>query len=257
MISTTSCLRIVDNYRNTKLAESTVSFDQANRAYQTDRWAKKADLTTNLGDGTQTRVTWRDERGAVIQHTGDICGCELYAHIYDAIGRQVTSKDPMGATDATRNLVVTEYDANSNVTKRTRKERTQDSNIEADKDIVVEYVYDARDRMVTRKDKIGASSYANTVYHYGKRDQLTKVVDGVSDEVRTEYNEQLWKTKAIQENGVADVVTEFTYDDDGRLVTYRAKNATTGDQDTVYAYDNLGRVVTTTWPDSETHVYTY
>jgi len=82
-------------------------------------------------------------------------------------------------------------------------------------------------------------------------------VDGVSDEVRTEYNEQLWKTKAIQENGVADVVTEFTYDDDGRLVTYRAKNATTGDQDTVYAYDNLGRVVTTTWPDSETHVYTY
>jgi YD repeat-containing protein len=245
------------NASNTKLAETTVAFDQANRAYQTDRWAKEADLSTNLGDGTQTRVTWRDERGAVIQHTGDICGCELYAHIYDAIGRQVTSKDPMGATDATRNLVVTEYDANSNVTKRTRKERTQDSNIEADKDIVVEYVYDARDRMVTRKDKIGASSYANTVYHYGKRDQLTKVVDGVSDEVRTEYNEQLWKTKAIQENGVADVVTEFTYDDDGRLVTYRAKNATTGDQDTVYAYDNLGRVVTTTWPDSETHVYTY
>ena len=245
-------------YGGTTLAQTTMSYDDANRLYQVDRLAKKADLSTNIGDGTQNKTIWRDERGAVIEHSGDVCGCSNYVHVYDAIGRQVTTKDPMGATDNTRNLVVNEYDSDGNVTKTTLKERTQDSNIEADKDIVTEFVYDSRHRMVTRKEKLDATpTYGNTVFYFGARDQLTKIVDPESDEVRYEHNEQLWKTKDTAENGASDVVTEYTFDDDGNLLTYRAKNTNTGDQDTVYTYDKFDRVVTTTWPDADTHVYVY
>jgi YD repeat-containing protein len=246
------------NVGNTMLARTTNSYDEANRLYQVDRLAKKADLSTDIGDGTQTKVIWRDERGAVLEHSGDICGCSAYEHVYDAIGRQVTTKDPMGASDPDRNLVVTEYDDDGNVTKTTRKENSQDTGIEADKDIVTEYVFDARHRMVTRKDVLAAGpTYGNTVYHYGLRDQVTKIVDPESDEVRYEHNEQLWKTKDTAENGASDVITEYVFDEDGRMVTYLAKNTNTGDQATVYAYDKLDRVVTTTWPDSDTHVYVY
>jgi len=195
--------------------------------------------------------------GRVLSHSGDVCGCSLYEHVYDAVGRQVTSKDPMGNTDPTRNLVVAEYDANDNVTKSTRKERSQATGVEADKDVVTEFVFDARDRVVARKERLDISTTMDTIYFYGLRDQLTKVVDGNGDEQRFEHNEKLWKTKDILENGAADVVTEYTYDNDGRLITYRAKNSTTGDQDTVYTYDKLDRLLTTAWPGGGSHVYTY
>jgi len=245
------------NVGATKLAETVMSYDEANRLYQTDTLAKKSDLSTNLGDGTQTKTTHRDEMGRVLSHSGDVCGCSLYEHVYDALGRQVTSKDPMGNTDPTRNLVVSEYDANGNVTKSTAKQRSQNTGVEADKDIVTEFVFDARNRMVTRKERLDGSTTMDTVYSYGLRDQLTKVVDGNGDENRIEHNEKLWKTKDIAENGAADVITEYTYDNDGRLVTYTAKNSTTGDQNTVYTYDKLDRVVTTAWPVTGSHVYTY
>jgi RHS repeat-associated protein len=158
---------------------------------------------------------------------------------------------------ATQNQTVVEYDDNGNVTKRTFKDQTQDSGIEADKDIVVEYVFDARSRLLTRKDKIGASTYANTVFAYGKRDNLTKVTDPEGDIVNTEYNEKLWKTKVTQETSGDDVITEYVYDDDGRTLTYRAKNSTTGDQETKYTYDLEGLKVTTEWPDTEKTLQTY
>ena len=200
---------------------------------------------------------YRDEAGRILEHSGDICGCSVYDHIYDAVGRQITSKDPMGATDSTRNLVIAEYDKNGRVTRNTRKERSQDTGIEADKDIVTEFVYDARNRLITRKEKLDASTWGNTLYSYGLRDQLTKSVDPEGHETRTAFNEQLWKTSDTAENGSADVVTEYVYDADGRMLTYRAKNSSTGDQETIYAYDKLSRVVTTTWPDAGKHIYTY
>jgi len=241
----------------TLLAQSTYHYDQANRLYQTDRLAKQADLLSNLGDGTKADTVWRDEEGRVVEHSGDICGCSNYVHVYDAVGRSVTSKDPMGATDATRNLVISAYDKNGNVTKSTRKERSQASGVEADKDLVTTFVYDARDRRITKKEQLTSSMNAETVYFYGLRDQLTKVVDGNGDEVRTEYDEQVLKVKEILENGTADVVTEYVYDDDNRLLTYRAKNSATGDQETVYSYDQLDRVVTTTWPDAGQQIVSY
>jgi len=233
------------NVGNTLLAQAVYSFDQANRLYQTDELAKKADLSTNIGDGTRTNTTILDERGAVLSHSGDICGCSLWTHVYDAVGREITRTDPLGS-DPT--ILITEYDKNGNMTKVTRKEQSQDTGVEADKDIITEYTYDARNRRTTLKERLDVSTTMDTVYFYGLRDQLTKVVDGNSDEKRVEHNEQLWKTKDIAECGATDPTTEYTYDTDGRLVTYRAKNSTTGDQDTLYTYDKLDRVVTTQWP---------
>ena len=242
------------NVGTTTLAQATFSYDEANRLYQSSKLAKKADLSTDLGDGSQDLVIWRDERGTVLEHSGDVCGCSNYTHTYDAVGRQVTTADPM----ADSNLVITAYDKDGSVTKTTLHDETQDAGIEADKDIVTEYVLDSRHNTVSRKEKLTTSpTYAITVYFYGSRDQVTKVVDPESDEVRYEHNEQLWKTKDTAENGASDVITSYTYDSDGRMVTYTATNSTTGDQSTIYAYDKLDRVVTTTWPDAGTHLYTY
>ena len=242
------------NVGTTTLAQSTFYFDEANRLYQTSKLAKKADLSTDLGDGSQDLVMWRDERGRVLEHSGDVCGCSNYVHTYDAVGRNVTTADPM----ADSNLVITAYDKDGSVTKTTLHDETQDAGIEADKDIVTEYVLDSRHNVVSKKEKLTSSpTYAITVYSYGLRDQVTKVVDPESDEVRYEHNEQLWKTKDTAENGASDVITAYTYDAGGRTVTYKATNSTTGDQSTLYTYDKLDRVVTTTWPDSGQHLYTY
>ena len=242
------------NVGTTTLAQTTFFFDEANRLYQMSRLAKKADLSTSLGDGSQDLAMWRDERGAVLEHSGDVCGCTNYTHTYDALGRNVTTADPM----ADSNLVITAYDKDGSVTKRTIHDETQDVGIETDKDLVTEYVLDSRHNVVSKKEKLTSSpQYAITVYSYGLRDQVTKVVDPESDEVRYEHNEQLWKTKDTSENGASDVITAYTYDADGRMVTYKATNSTTGDQSTQYTYDRLDRVVTTTWPDSGQHLYTY
>jgi RHS repeat-associated protein len=242
------------NVGTTTLAQTTYSFDEANRLYQSSRLAKKANLSTDIGDGSQDKIMWRDERGAVLEHSGDVCGCSNYTHTYDAVGRQVTTSDPMPDS----NLVITAYDKDGNVTKSTLQDETQDAGIEADKDIVTEYVLDTRHNVVSRKEKLTTSpTYAITVYSYGLRDQVTKVVDPEADEVRYEHNEQLWKTKDTAENGSSDVITAYTFDTDGRLVTYTATNSTTSDQSTLYTYDKLDRVVTIAWPVSGTHIYTY
>jgi RHS repeat-associated protein len=242
------------NVGATTLAQATFYFDEANRLYQTDRLAKKADLSTSLGDGMQSETGWRDERGSVVEYSGDVCGCSSSTHSYDAIGRQVTTTDPMADSD----LVIMAYDKDGNITKTTVHDETQDAGIEADKDIVTEFVLDARHNVVSRKEKLTSSpTYATTLYSYGLRDQVTKVIDPESNEIRIEHNEQLWKTKDTTENGASDVITSYTFDADGRMVTYTATNSTTGDQSTIYTYDKLDRVVTTTWPDAGTHLYTY
>jgi RHS repeat-associated protein len=237
--------RLSYNSGATMLARTIYVYDQANRLYETATLAKKADLSTDIGDGAKTVTTILDEAGRVLEHTGDACGCGLWTHEYDALGREVTRTDPLGS-DPT--ILFTFYDKNGNVTKSTRREQSQDTGIEADKDVITEYTFDARNRRTTMKERLDVSTTMDTVYFYGLRDQLTKVVDGNGDEKRIEHNEQLWKTKDIAECGATDPTTEYTYDGDGRLVTYRAKNSTTNDQDTLYTYDKLDRVVSTQWP---------
>jgi YD repeat-containing protein len=239
----------------TVIQETRYHYDQANRLYQTDKVAKQADLSTLIGDGLQNQTSWHDERGRVLEHTGDVCGCANYAHVYDAVGRTVTTKDPMGESDGTRNLVLTEYDKNGYVTKTTRNERTQDDGIEDSFDIETTMVYDVRDRLLTRTEKLSAGASGHTQYFYGIRDQVTKVIDAHGNERRMTYDEQLWIASETLENGSSDVVTSCFYDRDGNMTTYRAANAETGNQDTRYFRDHINRLTKIAWPDGGQHVY--
>jgi len=243
------------NVANTKLAETTQAYDQANRLYLTERMAKKADLSTNLGDGVQSKTVWRDERGAVIESSGDICGCASTTYEYDALGRKVATYDALPGSQ--QNSTEYEYDGSGNVVTVTRHDATQDSGLEASKDIVTHFTYDARDRRTETELVIDVSTSSVTTYAYGDRDQLTQVTDPVGRVTKHEYNEQLWTTRDIQETAGDDVITEYEYDDDGKMLVYRAKNSITGDQETEYAYDGMGRLLTTTWPDAETTTHTY
>src|SRR5690606_30591548 len=131
-----------------KLAETVTAYDEANRVCQTERLALKADLTTPIGDGWQTRTFWRDELGRVLESSGDVCGCSASAYVYDGAGRMVTVKDALPAGQ--QNLRISEYDRAGNVTRTLSVEKSQDTGIVADKTIETLFVFDARDRLVTK-----------------------------------------------------------------------------------------------------------
>lgn len=250
------------NAGSTKLAEIVYAYDQANRHYQTETWAVKADLTTSLGgDGWQTRILWLDENGEVLEVTGEGCGCALNEYVYDALGRLITVLDamPTSPTPSQQNWVAREYDLRGNMTKQTRRDTSQaPTTIEGDKDVVVEFQYDQRNRMTKRRDKLATSDYADTSITYGIRDQVLSLKDGELRETKFEYNARLWPTKEyVYANSVTLVKTEHLYDMTNRRITYRAANSSTGTQDTVYVYDPLWRLVATTWPDGGVSSYTY
>jgi len=249
----------------TKLAEAKYSYDQANRLYLMETLAKKADLSTNIdtaggSDEWQTRTLWRDEKGNVLEVTGEGCGCSLNTYVYDALERLSLVKDAMPTSPNHQNIVDRDYDLRGDVTRVTRKDKSQDTGIEGDKDIVVEYQYDQRQRMTKQRDYIGSASYADTIIDYGKRDQVTKITDGASRATLYEYNERLWPTKEwVDFTGgtSSDAITEHLYDIAARKITYKATNGGTGDQSTVYEYDPLWRLAATTWPDAEISAYTW
>ena len=252
------------NAGSTKLAEIVYAYDQANRHYQTETWAVKADLTTSLGgDGWQTRVLWLDENGEVLEVTGEGCGCALNEYVYDALGRLLTVLDamPTSPTPSQQNWVAREYDLRGNMTRQIRRDTSQaPTTIEADNDVVVEFQYDQRNRMTKRRDMLATSDYADTSITYGVRDQVTRISDGAGRATKFEYNERLWPTKEWVDfagGSSNDVVTEHLYDMSNRRITYRATNSSTGTQDTVYVYDPLWRLVATTWPDGGVSSYTY
>lgn len=249
--------RAQHNIADEKLIESRTHYDEAGRVYSIERWARKADLTADLagGSGWQETSIWLDEEGAVLERSGDICGCSAYTYVYDALGRQVTYKDALSASE--QNLVLYEYDDDSRVTKTVRKDKSQNTGVHGHQDLTTESTYDARGNLVTSSRIVDVSTSYDTIYSYGDRDQLTKVTDPEGRVANYDYNEQLWRTKVTLEAVGDDVITEYTFDEGGGVLTRRAKNAAGGDQDTVYTYDNLGRIVTTEWADGEKTINTY
>jgi len=248
------------NIGNSKLAEMTYAYDEANRHYQTETLAKKADLSTDIGDGWQTRTFYRDENGNVLQVQGEACGCARNTFVYDAMNQQITILDNMPTSPSNQqNYTVKSYDSSGYVIGTTRHDMTQNSGIEGSKIVITLYQYDLRHRLTKQRDKLDASAFGDTIYAFGKRDQVTSVTDAEGRVQAFEQNEALWPTAEITEiagSGSAnDVITEHLYDISDRTITYRATNG--ANESTIYTYDPFWRLVSTTWPDGNDSLYAY
>ena len=91
-----------------------------------------------------------------------------------------------------QNQRLTEYDDSGNVTKVTLKDKSQDTNIEADKDIVTSYTYDAR-------NQITGSDY-----------------DYQTDEIYT-YDDNGNRTNTGDHNRLSsDGICHYEYDNEGK-----------------------------------------
>jgi len=109
----------------------------------------------------------------------------------------------------------------------------------------ITYEYDTASNLRVLSDQLDHEKE----YKYDDLFRMVEEVDAGGDSTLYEYNEQLWRTEVTAETAGDDVITQFVHDDDGRVVTYRAKNSLTGDQETLYTYDAIGRRVTTEWPE--------
>jgi RHS repeat-associated protein len=240
------------NSAGTLLAEGTRYLDEVNRVWKTEEMAKTSG-GTNLGDGHRTTMFWRDEMGAVLETTDE--SGSVRATVYDKAGRAVTAKDALASG---QNKVYTTYDKRSLVVTRTSDEKSQDTGVEPDRTIQTVYAYDSAGRLTKETNQSG--DYRTTTLN--KRNLATDIVDENGKKQIRRYDELGRVVTQVQElvadsSFTNDVTTEFFYDAKSRLVTMRAWNSTTGNQDTVHAYDNLDRVITTTYPDTFAHIYTY
>ena len=243
------------NSGNTRLAETTSFFDEVNRLWKTEELAKKSDGNDIGADGKRTTTFWRDEMGAVLETTDE--GSHVRANVYDKAGRLVTAKDALSGSEQNKVLFV--YDKRSLLLTRSSDERSQDTGIESNKVIDTIFAYDNLGRLTKETNENG--DYQTTTWN--KRSLRTQVVDENSKKNLRRYDELgrvVTQIDVIVDNGSTftdDVVTEFILDKNSRLVTLRAWNATTGNQDTTHTYDKLDRVVTTKYPDTFEHRYTY
>ncbi|HET6202829.1 MAG TPA: RHS repeat-associated core domain-containing protein [Planctomycetota bacterium] len=235
------------------LSEETRYVDEVNRVWKTEELAKDS-AGTNLGDGQRTTTLWRDELGAVLETTDE--SGSVRSAIYDKAGRAVTTKDALASG---QNKVYTTYDKRGLVVTRISDEKSQDTGVEPDRTIQTLYEYDSAGRLTKETNQNG--DYRTTSLN--KRNFVRDVVDENGKKQIWRYDELgrvLTQVQELVANGTTftdDVTTEFFYDANSRLVTMRGWNSTTGTQDTIRSYDNLDRVITTTYPDAFKYLYTY
>lgn len=139
------------NAANTKLMESRATFDGDNRVTATAKWAKKADLSTDIESGAVTFSMSYDKSGRLTQTT-DSCGCgggaSTTTYTFDGAGRR--SK----VTDALGNTVTSQLDPAGRVTKTTADEVEGGST----KTFVVEHAYDADGHLTSTSERGGGSA---------------------------------------------------------------------------------------------------
>ncbi len=240
------------NSAGTLLAEETRYVDEVNRVWKTEEMAKTSG-GTNLGDGQRTTTYWRDEMGAVLETTDESGG--VRSAVYDKAGRTVTTKDALATG---QNKLYITYDKRSLVVTRISDEKSQDTGVEPDRTIQTVYQYDSAGRLTKETNQTGD----HRTISLNKRDLPKDVVDENGKKQIWRYDELGRVVTQVQElvadsSFTNDVTTEFFYDANSRLVTLRAwSNHPTDDQNTVHAYDNLDRVISSTYPDTFKHQYT-
>jgi RHS repeat-associated protein len=173
---------------------------------------------------------------------------------WDYLGRQTQETSPYGA------VLSFEYDDNGNRTKSTLTLPNL-----APK--VVQYGYDARNRLASVTDATGVTTYEyGTGSAMGARpNRVWKVhhPDGSVETNSYDLADRLLSKTALDKDGHLLVSYAYTYDDAGRKLTQTEDHGQgAGNEVTTYAYDNAGRLASETLRDAagnqiSSHAYTY
>ncbi|OJZ07381.1 MAG: hypothetical protein BGP22_17795 [Variovorax sp. 67-131] len=163
-------------------------------------------------------------------------------NIYDAAGRLTWSVDGEGAVTSN------EYDANGNVTYRTRfaevigRDASPDSVKEDFRDQVTRYIYDAANRVSYRSKWQGRSATGGGYGSpFGSREEISYDYDGVGRLLRQTVHAALPQVAPTGRVDEADRTSYFVYDAAGRLAySVDAEGGVTRN-----SYDGAGRLVRT------------
>ena len=153
---------------------------------------------------------------------------------YDDFNRLVKTTYPPATTGATRLFESVEYDAASNVTRRTDTDSRSTN-----------YLYDSANRLTRVTDPLSTA----TNFEYNARSQMTALVDALNQRYESAYDSLGRVTQTTR----AGVSMSYAYDAVGNRNQRTDYNSVV----TNYAYDGLNRLTTITYPSNQTVGYVY
>ena len=201
------------------------------------------------------QTDWAGVIGTIDRPTGvgrllDDGSTRLEQYSYNAIGQVTRAVDPVGRTR------FYEYAPNQidllRVWQRIEPSCDVLQGVTAGCDLLEEFTYNGRHRMLTHADASGAI----TRFAYNAWGQLTRVTNALDEVTRYRYVEDPASASYRRlAEAVRDgkVVARYTYDAAGRVRS--ASDA--GGYRRVYTYDGLDRVTRVTYPDGTTERYGY
>lgn len=219
-----------------KQAETVYVYDDDNLIVTLQQWAKKADLTTNIGDGVIERTFLYDKVG-LLTEVDDPCGCgggTGRTITYDAASRAVTVIDDAG--HRVRYL----FDK----ADRTTKIESDEVDGATTKTYVSVFEFDD-DGYVTKSANKGdgTDTGLETTFAVDALGRVTKVTDPNSNYVQLKRDEFGRVTKTLRQNG--GIETRYVYDDNDNVRSRIVEKGAGANDDgiTEYKYDNADRVV--------------
>lgn len=229
------------NSANAKLAETTLAYDRNNRLTRREQWAKKADLSTNIGSGAIV-ATYVYDKADLLVTKSDPCGsCGGGAGgttimAYDGAGRLTKTTPALGG------WTVTELDDGGLAVKVSAYETGGGTT----KTYVVEQQFDDDGHLTKIRRKGGGSDTALDTTHavdaFGAVRQTTDANGNVANVKHDDLGRRVTMTRAL--GGGAALETYTVYDLNDNATTRICKKAS-GNTSVRYEFDAADRVTKT------------
>ncbi len=195
-------------------------------------------FTRFLLDGHERVIGTNDDAGSINAVVRDAAGRVLESKVFD--------KDEQGRKRNVFSWSTFDYDAGGRPVKRTRKLFETPVPEPVAEDIVTEWIRDSAGRVVDEKDPLGRITHTD----YDAAGRVSLVTDAAGNQLFIDYDAAGHRWHEERRDRQSDGsfltrVTEFTYDDQGRLWKVTAP----GDRITRYEYDGRGLKTKETDPD--------
>jgi RHS repeat-associated protein len=215
--------------------------------YTNNLSASQEVVTDRLGNVT---ANYYDANGNIIKVTDALGGNTL--RTYDANNNLLTETNPLNETrtytyDANNNRL-TETDPLGNTTTYTYNSRNQVLTVTDALARVTTNTYDANGNLLSTKDPSGNI----TSYVYNSAGLRTSMTDPLGNVTTYQYDSS--GNLTLQTDALGHI-TRYTYDANGnKLGQTQTRTGSSGSETLVtsYQYDNLNRLVKTTYPDGST-----
>ena len=244
---------------NTQIARFDIEYDDNSRPTKTRQWAKKADLSTNLGSTEWIDSTLYYDKASYLTKAVSPCGCgggtdKIFG--YDAAGRKTSVEDSLTNTvtyfrddsglvtkleseedDGTteRTYVATyEYDGNAHLTEIAAVGNGSSTALTTT--ITVDAL--GRTRSVTNPNSNVDNVYYDALGRVTKQEREMGGADTIEHRIGYDLNNNV--ISKILELGASDGVTLMAYDAADRLTSTKDEGGTTE----TYEYDDAHNVVT-------------